>query len=233
MKNILYAVFVIYAFCLTIACTENRDGYYDNIPRLYFPAETDSLNFSFGDKLPEYKRHIVYFPVRLLGMKTEREMRFKITVDRKRTTAKEGIHFTALKEEYSFPADSINAYIPIELIREHIPEEEVVYRIVIGISPNADFESGIKESLTGILTFNNYLEKPGWWDSIFSAYAPNYKPGMYQRIIAYYGHTLDEKYTFMHYLELMTVFKKQVYDYAQEHPELGWEFNDNLWWPFI
>jgi len=232
MKNTVYLILSGFLF-FAAACDENNDGYYDNQPRLYFPAETDSLNYSFGDKLPEYNRHIVYFPVKMLGPKATREMKFKVSLDPEKTTAREGVHFTALAAEYTFSVDSVNAYIPIELLRDEIPEEEITYRIVLHIEASPDFELGIKENLTGILTFNNFLEEPGWWQNMFFSYAPNYKPGMYQRLIAYYGHPLEESYVWSNYLEVMAIFKTQVYDYAQEHPELGWQFNENLWWPFV
>lgn len=57
---------------------------------------------------------------------------------------------------------------------------------------------------------------------------------MYQQLIAYYGHPLERKYCIDHFLEVQSVFKREVYDYAQANPELTkeWEFQPNIKWDF-
>lgn len=211
------------------ACDNNNDGYYDNIARIYFNA--DSLNFSFGDKVSEYTRHTFYYPVKMLGMKATREMKYKVTADEALSTAQKDVHYVALQTEYALLVDSVNAYIPIELIRDQMPETDTSFRLVLKLVGNPDFETGITESLTAILTMNNFLEEPDWWKSMLSPsnYGP-YQPGKYQRLIAYYGS--PEKVAEAPYLDLMYAFKTQVYDYGQAHPEAGFIFKDNIWWPF-
>lgn len=231
MKHIIIYITGLFLLFALNACEENEDGYYDNIYRVYFPQ--DSINFSFGDKPDAIVRDTIYYPVKVLGLKVKQEMKFKISVNAKETTAEANKHYVALQKEYPVLVDSVDAYIPIELIRSTLSEEEVSYKIVLNLETNGDFTTGIQESLRAVLTFNNYLEEPWWWSNMLGNYAPNYKPGMYRRMIAYYGKALDDEYiNGNHYLEFMAVFKTQVYDYAQEHPELGWEFADGLWWPF-
>ncbi len=234
MKNKL--LYLMVGLVLLFSCEENEDGYYDNIPRIYFPEETDSLSFSFGDKVAEYTRHIIEVPVKMMGLNAESEMKFKVVLNKELSTAEEGVHFSPIQPEYTLAVDSVNAYVPIELIRDNLSEDEVTYKIVLDLEANADFELGSKENLRAVVTFNNYLEEPSWWMNMFVMYTVNYHRGMYQRLIAYFGEPLTEEFCNNNYLKVMLVFKREVYDYAQEHPDLtqDWEFypEEQLWWPF-
>lgn len=234
MKNKL--LYLIVSLVVFFSCEENEDGYYDNIPRIYFPEETDSLSFSFGDKVAEYTRHTIKVPVKMMGLNAVKEMKFKVVLNKELSTAEEGVHFSPIQPEYTLAVDSVNAYVPIELIRDNLSEDEVTYKIVLDLEANADFELGSKENLRAVVTFNNYLEEPDWWMNIFGSYTINYHRGMYQRLIAYYGEPLTLDYCSSNYLKVVAVFKREVYDYAQEHPDLtqDWEFypEEQLWWPF-
>ena len=234
MKNKL--LYLIVSLVVFFSCEENEDGYYDNISRIYFPEETDSLSFSFGDKVAEYTRHTIKVPVKMMGLNAESEMKFKVVLNKELSTAEEGVHFSPIQPEYTLAVDSVNAYVPIELIRDNLSEDEVTYKIVLDLEANADFELGSKENLRAVVTFNNYLEEPSWWMNMFVMYTVNYHRGMYQRLIAYFGEPLTEEFCNNNYLKVMLVFKREVYDYAQEHPDLtqDWEFypEEQLWWPF-
>ena len=97
-KNILYLI--ISSLLFLVSCEKNTDGYYDNIARIYFPSTTDSVNFSFGDQIMTYTRHIVYMPVKKMGTPATREMKYRITLNEEKSTAIEGVHFTTLQNEY-------------------------------------------------------------------------------------------------------------------------------------
>ena len=234
MKNKL--LYLIVSLVVFFSCEENEDGYYDNIPRIYFPEETDSLSFSFGDKVAENTRHTIKVPVKMMGLNAVKEMKFKVVLNKELSTAEEGVHFSPIQPEYTLAVDSVNAYVPIELIRDNLSEDEVTYKIVLDLEANTDFELGSKENLRAVVTFNNYLEEPSWWMNMFVMYTVNYHRGMYQRLIAYFGEPLTEEFCNNNYLKVMLVFKREVYDYAQEHPDLtqDWEFypEEQLWWPF-
>lgn len=234
MKNKL--LYLIVSLVVFFSCEENEDGYYDNIPRIYFPEETDSLSFSFGDKVAEYTRHTIKVPVKMMGLNAVKEMKFKVVLNKELSTTEEGVHFSPIQPEYTLAVDSVNAYVPIELIRDNLSEDEVTYKIVLDLEANTDFELGSKENLRAVVTFNNYLEEPSWWMNMFVMYTVNYHRGMYQRLIAYFGEPLTEEFCNNNYLKVMLVFKREVYDYAQEHPDLtqDWEFypEEQLWWPF-
>ncbi|MFR7811218.1 MAG: DUF4843 domain-containing protein [Butyricimonas faecihominis] len=102
---------------------------------------------SFGDQIMTYTRHIVYMPVKKMGTPATREMKYRITLNEEKSTAIEGVHFTTLQNEYPLLIDSVNAYLPIELIRDELSEEEVIYKIVLDLKESIDFELGSKENL--------------------------------------------------------------------------------------
>lgn len=234
-KGYLSWIFAVIA-CLLYSCDDNTDGYYNDMYRIYFPEETDSLNYSFGDKIAEVTHATVILPVRIMGLKASRDMTFKVSVD-PASTAKEGVHFEKLQPEYTVMKDSVNGIVPIVLLRDELSEDiGVEYRLVLHLEPSDDFGLGSKENLKGVVTFNNFLEEPSWWQSVFSAYVVKYHPGMYQRLIAYHGGPMEEDYVWAHYLDMMLMFKREVYDYAMQEPRpeetLEWQFLDDLWWPF-
>lgn len=224
--------------CLFCSCEENKDGYYNDMYRIYFPEETDSLNYSFGDKLVEITQDTVEVPVRIMGLRAIRNMAFKVSVD-PASTAKEGIHFKNLQSEYIIMKDSVNGILPIVLMRNELSEDlGVEYKIVLNLEPSADLGLGSKENLKAVITFNNFLEEPEWWGWIYTSVAVKYHPGMYQRLIAYNGGPIDSDFAQNRYLDMMLMFKREVYDYAMQEPRpeetLEWQFvdEDELWWPF-
>lgn len=237
MKNKIFYLAIIIFICALGSCDENTDGYYQDVYRIYFPEDTDSLNYSFGDKLAEVKRHTVELPVRIMGLKATQDMKFKVSLDTA-STAKEGVHFEALQSEYTLSKDSVNGVLPIVLIRENLSEElGDDYKIVVNLEPSEDFGLGSKENLQGVITFNNFLEEPEWWAMVYTtSVTVKYHPGMYQRLIAYFGGPIDLDYAMDHYLDMMLAMKREVYDYAMQDPRpeetLEWEFFDNPWWPF-
>ena len=78
-KNILYLI--ISSLLILASCEENTDGYYNDIARIYFPSTTDSVNFSFGDQIMTYSRHIIYMPVKKMGTPATREMKYKVSLN--------------------------------------------------------------------------------------------------------------------------------------------------------
>ena len=66
-----------------------------------------------------------------------------------------------LPGEFVMDKDSVNAYIPIELLRSKIdPMVDTVYRIVLDLEVNDEFGLGVKEKLQSKVVFSNYLQEP-------------------------------------------------------------------------
>lgn len=228
-------------FLMSACEQENNKGFYGDENRIYFAA--DSLDLTMGTMGPEVLTYTFEYPVAKMGFPVEKEMKYKVSLVADKTNAVAGVHYTEFPEEFTFPAGTMETVLPIEILRTNLNEanedgKPMVYQLTFRLEPSNDFELGAEEHLTGTFTFNNFLAEPEWWAWYFPAYA-DYNPGMYARLIAYYGYPLDDdhiddEHPMPEYLALMYVFKTEVYDYAQEHPELtsDWVFKENLWWPF-
>ena len=211
---------------LFIACDDDNDVFYDKVARIYFP--TDSINYSFGDKPFNIQEHIVMFPVKIMGGQTNEVRKFTIEIDEDKTNAAAGIQFSELPTEFQVMTDSVNGYIPIELIRSGI-EGETIYKISLKITDGGDFVTGVKESLTAVLSFNNYLEKPDWWGWMENSLGV-YQQEKYQKYIEIHGSAIDASYVGSNFIAVMKEFKK-VKDFFDAHPEYGVVFPADGWWP--
>ena len=106
----------------------SKDGFYNSENQVYFnfkEASDSIITYSFGVKVADTLTHTVYVPVTLAGKTKDQEQTFKVVVDGT-STAKEGVHFTALKSVYSIPANAMTAYVPVELLRKNLDRKSVV-----------------------------------------------------------------------------------------------------------
>lgn len=226
MKRLYSLLNIIAVLLLFASCESKEDIFYDNLARIYFPS--DSINYSFGDKPFSVQKFTLDFPVKIMGVQSKEIRKFKVEVDEENTTAIAGTHYTALPSEFDVLADSVNAYIPIELLRAGISGEEPL-RISLKIIEGGDFTTGVKESLAAKLTFNNYLEKPEWWGAYEFSFGV-YQQEKYQKYIEIHGSAIDKSYAYSNFLAVMKEFKK-VKEYFDAHPEYGIVFPADAWWP--
>lgn len=226
MKRLYTLLNIIIILLLFASCEKKDDILYDNVARIYFPK--DSINYSFGDKPFSVQKSIVDFPVKIMGVSTKTSRKFTVIIDEKNTTAESGTHYTELPSEFEVLADSVNAYIPIELLRAGIQGEEL-FKISFIIVEGSDFKTGVKESLTATLTFNNYLEKPEWWGWMEGSLGV-YQQEKYQKYIEIHGSAIDKSYVSSNFIAVMKEFKK-VKEYFDAHPEHGVTFPADGWWP--
>jgi len=163
-----------------------------------------------------------------MGTQSKSVRKFVVEIDEENTTAQEGVHYTALPTEFEVLADSVNAYIPIELLRAGITGKNT-YKISLKVVGGADFITGVKESLEAKLTFNNYLEKPEWWGWMEGSLGV-YQQEKYQKYIEIHGSAIDSGYVGSNFIAVMKEFKK-VKDFFDAHPEYGVTFPADGWWP--
>ena len=238
MKHIFITMIVAAAFALAACEKEHDKGYYDNVQRIYF--EVDSLNHSLGIADPTVEVHYFDFPVRKIGLPSDHEMKFKVTVLNELTNAEAGRDYETLKQEYVMPAGEMETVIPIGMYKNNLREDEYVYQLTFKLEPTDDFELGAKELTTATFTFNNFLEKPVWWDNIFNLYVVTYRPTMLAILVEEMGvqildYTASGAIDYINQFRL--VMKLKIYDYAVANPEhaeqMGWEFLDDAPWTYV
>jgi hypothetical protein len=211
---------------LLYSCNKEEAIYYDNVGRIYFSEE--EILFSFGDKALNYTTHTINVPVKILGTSSSAQRVFKVRILTEKSTAQEGTHYNTLNQEFMVQADSINSFIPLEVLRSNI-EGDIVLHVTLKILASDDFDLGVTELLETKISFNDFLEKPVWWSWMGSSLGI-YQQEKYQKYIEIHGGPIDKSYVSKNYLSVMKEFK-QVKDYFDAHPELGVTFPVNGWWP--
>lgn len=227
MKKILKKSLILF-LVLFASCEGSDPIFYDNIGRVYF--EKKQTNYSFGDQPLSVQEIIVNIKVGIMGQAASTTRQFRVEVDKENTTAIEGVQFEALPSEFEVLQDSIYGYIPIKLLRSGIDglvEESVV--LALKLVDGGDFVTGVKESLSTKLAFNNYLEEPIWWSWI-GYYVGDYDPQKYQKYIEIHGSPIDDVYMGNNFLSVLSEFR-QVAEFFDENPEFDVEFPENVQWP--
>lgn len=226
MKQILKKIALIILIIMLNSCDENEAVSYDNVERIYFTEE--EINFSFGDKGFSIQDTIIEFPVRVMGKPSSNVRTFQVEINEEETTAVSGLQFETFPEEFEVPADSINAFVPIKLLRSGIdPTDTNSLTISLEIIDGGDFVKGVKESLSGKLTFNNFLEEPSWWEGFgMSFFFGDFQSEKYQKYIENHGSAVDDSYVSRNFLNFLKEWVS-VRCFFIENPQYGVTFPDN------
>lgn len=187
MKKIFHKIGLA---CLAIiafsACSQidyegeySKEGYFtgDNKVAFVFRTPNDTAqHYSFGLKSTDTLTHKSYLRIFLVGYKSPTDRTFKIVADAS-STAQAGVHYTALPETYTLPADSSRVYIPIELIRANIGSTGLdTLTLVLNLVPTDDLKTNITQynrlgeydpyyvyTNQVKITFDNTTHAPDYW----------------------------------------------------------------------
>lgn len=117
----------------------------------------------------------------------------RITIDPRRTTAVEGVHFQPLEEKYLFPAGAYSATIPIVLFnrdKESTGGSGIMQRENITIRLNMlssdDFTLGATNRRTAEISFNDVITKPVSWEQIYRYSASYFGPYYVTKLRIFY-----------------------------------------------
>lgn len=222
---------------LLSSCTEGDlsepDGWK---PGIYF--QEDSVRYSFGITPIEVESHLLTIPLRIMGEPQSRERAFAIEVDAEETTAEVSTHYV-LGDPLVVMADSVNAYLPLTILRSALGEEE--YRLSIRLKESEEF-TPVNENYQSVsIYFNNQVEKPSWWDGSqskvgawkpivyikfmeFFAEMETTSPVTYRNMVEKFGPYLENSdYWFWDYDNSLNkyVLIPLYRFFTEEHPEMG------------
>lgn len=210
---------------------------------VYFTKDT--LEYSFGVTPVEVRSYIYKIPFRIMGPLSSEPRVVKFSVDAEKTTAQEGVQYRI--GEAVLQPDSINGYIPIELLRDGLAGTYATgytkYTLLIRLEENENFKPTLDDkSQWRLLTFDNSIEQPEWYNahgdkvwnkSTLGVWHP-YKfikmveyfhaiedilPETYKDMVIAYGENLEHIPYGDPYL-YRTIFKKYIYQPMYAH------FND-------
>lgn len=248
MKKIIYNIALLGAFLGLFSCSETDYPLFDDsVINIYFT--NDSTSYSFGITPLSVTEQVIEMPVKIIGAPTDAARSFKIEVVQEKTNAQENVHFK-LPETLEIAKDSINGIVPITLIRENLDTIHWQVTVRLVANDHFTPASGVDEKMgtVGIITFNNIISKPNWIDWQGNQTWPDFKlgpwnpivyvtfmdffhqlkdkaPMSYQKMVEKYGENLDNgKYGGWEWDYDYTLTKHvliPMYQYFQEHPELG------------
>lgn len=156
MKKTLNKIqFAILAFIVFSACSQvdydgeySKDGLYvgDNKVAFVFTALADTTQtYSFGLKSLDTLSHTSYIRVKLVGHLSQQDREFKMIADPS-STAKAGVHYTALPDKFILPANSSQVSIPIELIRKDMfVAGSDSLTLILQLVPTNDFKTNLTQ----------------------------------------------------------------------------------------
>lgn len=214
------------AILISVNACGDTDQVYERGSGIYFYK--DSLYYSFGEKAANYLEHTVAVPIKLMGAKASKARTFKVKLLADKTTAIADKHYKKLAEVYTLEADSVNAVVPITLLRKDLGGE-ATYEIILEMIPNKEFPEAVGKSMQVKVVFTNQLDEPNWW-RFCRGYVGQFHPKKYQKFIEFHGEALENRYNSYKKRELyyLSIFKK-VKEYFDANPEEGVVFPDVVW----
>jgi hypothetical protein len=153
-------------FFILLSCEQEPPmEYSEDKPTVYFYINSDynltSITKSFAAIIDS--QLIVKIPVKCSGLASEQDRFFKVMVSGK-STAKEGIDFLPLEEQYIFPAGKYDAFVAITLLRTPLLSDSTLV-LTLQIDKSDDFNKGEKLRLESSVIFNDAILKPSNWDA--------------------------------------------------------------------
>src|SRR5690606_13561463 len=117
---------------------------------IYF--QQDSVYYSFGVTKLEVQEYVWQVPLRVMGGPANEDREIAVRVEASESTAVEGVHYE-LPASVVVHADSVNAYIPVRILRGELGEAD--YKLTFTLQENEDFVP-VNERFKSIsLHFNN------------------------------------------------------------------------------
>lgn len=195
MKKILSKIqLAILALIGFSACSQvdydgeySKDGFYvgDNKVAFAFTAVADTTQaYSFGLKSLDTLTHTSYIRVKLVGNLSQQDREFKIVADPS-STAKAGVHYTALPDKFVLPANTSLVRVPIELIRKDMNKAgSDSLTLVLQLVPTNDFKTNLTQFVRlgdydqpfvytpkMKIVFDNKANAPSYWEFFQSYYS--------------------------------------------------------------
>lgn len=195
MKKIFYSLMFLGG--LFAACQENKMDDFEKDGAIYFQLNatdwnntTDSVVYSFAGKTET--ELMVNLQVNLMGAATDRDREVRISIDKERTTAEEGVHYKTLPTSYTLPAGSYSMQIPVTLIGTDPRLEEQMFQLTLKLEPSDDLQLGLSQRTVARIQVSSMLVKPYYWDDYLVYYWGSYSKVKHETAILLLGINFPE-----------------------------------------
>lgn len=166
----LACFFALSALFFNYSCQKTDYLIFDeNYSGIYFLE--DSMHYSFGITPIEKRTHTHLVPLQILGKPTTADREFNVVIldATENEEAKEGVQYL-LPEKMYVLADSIRAYLPIEILRDGLAGDDTTgytkYELRLQLVENDDFVPTLSSAEQEVVvTFDNAVERPEWYNA--------------------------------------------------------------------
>ncbi len=222
----LLCCFALSTLILNNSCKEtDYMTFNENYSGIYFLK--DSMHYSFGITPIEKRVHTHLVPLQILGKPSSYDREFKVLILNAtgNEEAQQGVQFQ-LPEKLYVLADSINAYLPIEILRDGLAGDDntgyTKYELRLQLVENNEFVPTLSPAdQQVVITFDNAVERPEWYNAdgektwILTRFG-EWHPIKLIKFVEYFHSTLKEN--------APSTYNKMVEAYGEnlEHIPYGW-----------
>lgn len=226
--------FLIYSFLITISaawltsCKRDDLELYNSPANVYFDftdAQRDSLLYTFAFD-PSREADTVYLPVKLSGLRENRDRKFIIRIDSNpdSTTAVANKHYKPLDSVYTLAANTGETNVPLIIYNTDTALQSKSVQIRFRLYPTSDLDTALPQLIKGRLVFSSKLEEPDWWTMWMGDYFSQVK---FQIFIIVTGQTsmttdgLDAPKN-LYFVSVLTSFLSNPNAWLSKNPDKGY-----------
>ncbi len=186
---LLLPLLVALGSCNSIVYDEeySKDGFYHAQNAVYFqyPQASDTLRFySFGALPVDSQKYVMNIPVRIAGVPQKHAQKFKLVVDTA-STMKADVHYKALNLEPVVPVDSVDAVVPVTLLRNALSPDKDTLKLILRLEATSDLALKYPKANKVEIQVTNVLTPPPYWQ-YFEVYFGPFERRKYLMMLANY-----------------------------------------------
>ena len=165
---LLLPLLVALGSCNSIVYDEeySKDGFYhaQNAVYFHYPEAQDTVRFySFGTLPIETQEYVMNIPVRIAGVPQKHAQKFKLVVDTA-STMKAGVHYKDLNLEPVVPVDSVDAVVPVTLLRNALSPDKDTLKLILRLEATSDLALKYPKSNKVEIQVTNVITAPYYWE---------------------------------------------------------------------
>lgn len=173
---LLLPLLVALGSCNSIVYDEeySKDGFYhaQNAVYFHYPEAQDTVRFySFGALPVDSQKYVMNIPVHIAGVPQKHAQKFKLVVDTA-STMKADVHYKALNLEPVIPVDSVDAVIPVTLLRNALSPDKDTLKLILRLEATSDLALKYPKSNKVEIQVTNVLTPPPYWIYFESYFGP-------------------------------------------------------------
>lgn len=186
---LLLPLLVALGSCNSIVYDEeySKDGFYhaQNAVYFHYPEAQDTVRFySFGALPVDSQKYVMNIPVRIAGVPQKHAQKFKLVVDTA-STMKADVHYKALNLEPVVPVDSVDAVVPVTLLRNALSPDKDTLKLILRLEATSDLALKYPKSNKVEIQVTNVLTPPPYWQ-YFEVYFGAFERRKYLMMLANY-----------------------------------------------